>query len=68
MSQNIEYASICDAVFASSFHNKFPGAFGCNPDENESYAEVDFIAQLELTGLSQYNKWDNHDGVTERKY
>ena len=59
---------MCDAVVALSFQNLFTGAFGRNPDGNESTSEVYFVGQSKLPGLSYYSKWDNHDGSIGIRY
>ena len=69
MSNKIGYATMADSIVAASFQNVLPGAYGRNPNSSSQAASSsDLQAQPELPGLKSFQKWDNQDGSTGRKY
>ena len=74
LSSKIGYATTADATVAASFQNILPGAYGRAGTSNNSSSSTsvndthDLVAQRELPGLPNFNKWDGLDGRTGRRY
>ena len=70
MTNKIGYATMSDSIVAASFQNVLPGAYGRNSSSSTTSTSVssDLQAQPELPGLKTFQKWDNQDGLTGRKY
>ena len=65
MSNKIGYGTKADSIMGTSFNNILPTLYGkCSTGSSKVYV----TAQVELSGMKTFEKWDVRNGISGRKY